>query len=154
VVASALNVMSAAVHIARTLHAAGLVAQLEDHGKNALSAVVSVVFTGKPYRLTVEPDYGPNAANVVYLPWALGEPRESPPQEPLKRHDDAYYMPCWACGDALGDGKPVRLIAIGADTNDERVRLGAGLKASVPHAMVHDECATGISPALEAAVIE
>ena len=119
-VASTLTLLSAAMHIARTLQHAGLAAQLEETSAGALSAMITVMFAGKPLRVTVEPDHGPAATNVAYLLWAVGDDRESPPYEPLHTEHPAYKMACWACNEALGDGKPVRLIAIGADTDTER----------------------------------
>ena len=142
-VASALALMTAAMHIARTLQSAGLAARLEDTSAGALSAIISIAFAGQPYRVTVEPDHGPTAANSVYLPWALHDPRESPVQDPLNVDHPAYNMPCWVCGEGLGDDKPVQLIAIGADTRTERAKLAAGVKASVLHMLVHAECSHG-----------
>jgi hypothetical protein len=111
-------------------------------------------YGGLPENLSVSPTpvYEGHQMSVTYVRWKAGEPRESARVlGPLDPSHPAAGFPCLCCGQPLGDGRPVQLLALGPDSDATRAECQAGYWFSALALTLHAECIGTLPPEPEPA---
>jgi hypothetical protein len=122
----------------------GLDTHIDDDRVGHDSTTLTVRVDDTSYRLTVDPNTGDRPMNIVYRRWRKPEadPRLGPVFDPLPDTHPAYYEPCIVCGEQLGNGRNVQLLAIGPAQPDLAAH-GAGKEYGAQHAICHELCLQG-----------
>lgn len=82
-------------------------------------------------------------SNVTYVRWQKDQPRECRDFAPLAPDHPSAGTPCFVCGEVLGNGQPVQLLAIGPEGEEDRARHAAGRWYSAVAILLHVRCLTG-----------
>lgn len=136
--------------IMSALVAAGLDARIDEGASeraDEATTVLTVRADGVDHELIVKPRIGdqPQSHNVVYATWRRPEvdPRLGKTFDPLRLTHPAYHEPCVVCGQPLGNGKRVQLLALGPVTNGDRVAHYVGAEYLAVHGYCHEDCLQG-----------
>lgn len=78
--------------------------------------------------------------SVSYTRWKAGEPREGRVLGPLSADHPGAGFPCLCCGQLLGDGRKVQLLAIGPDSETSRAECRDGKWHAALALTLHAEC--------------
>lgn len=101
------------------------------------------------YLVTVERTTTPapaTPANIGYVLWSRGRPREGPVEDPLTPDHPAYNLECLGCGEQLGNGHKVQFLVQCPDTAADRARHRAGEEYSALAIRYHALDIQGVEP--------
>jgi hypothetical protein len=79
------------------------------------------------------------STNVTFLRWRRGEPRAGRTFAGPEPDHPAHAASCVACGERLGDGRAIQVVAIGPDPDDAEdvLRDARGLWYSAVAVIIH-----------------
>lgn len=77
---------------------------------------------------------------MTYIRWKAGEPRESRILPAMAPDHPAAHLHCPVCDRELGNGRPLRVLALGPDSEDSHAKCAAGGWFSARAIVLHAAC--------------